>query len=172
MAFDPKWPRYIFASCAYEMRQLATAHELPLLIEHLDDRTDAFMQAPNRAEARITGPFEQEQSKGYHHLLVDMNVLLTSIYGGQKKNPYDIIDFGGLFQERMGQPFPVWNYGLGVGEYNDPDSMTRVQTFLGCLLPIPGKNATIKLQHFGQTDKTDKLKQSVVDARYYIDLDG
>jgi hypothetical protein len=171
MAANPNWARWIFASVATEMKQLADAHDLDSLIEHLDERTDEFIKSPDRAEIRITGPFDNELSKGYHRIIVDINVLLTSIYGGQNKNPYAIIDFAGLFQWRMGQPFPVWNYGKGVGEFNDPDIGTRVQTFLGCLLPIGGKNASIKVQHFGQTDKVDKLKQSVVDARYSIDLE-
>lgn len=171
MAANPNWARWVFASCAYELKTLATSANLAALVEHLDERSDAFMDAPDRVEIRITGPFDQEISKGYHKVIVDLNVLLTSNYGGANKNPYAIIDFAGLFQWRMGQPFPIWNYGKGVGEFNDPDIDTRVQTFLGCLLPVAGKNASIKIQHFGQTDKVDKLKQSVVDARYSIDLE-
>jgi hypothetical protein len=171
MAANPNWARWIFGSIATEMKQLAQAHDLAALIEHLDERTDDFIKSPDRVEIRITGPFDSELSKGYHRLNVDINVLLTSIYGGEKKNPYDILTFAGLFQKRMGEPFPIYNYGKGVGEYNDPNLLTQEQVFLGCLLPLGGKGNAIKVFNFGQTDKVDKLKQSVVDGRYTIDLE-
>jgi hypothetical protein len=171
MAANPNWARWMFSSVATELRTLAEDNNLACLVEHLDERTDAFMKAPDRVEIRITGPFDQALSKGYHRSILDVNVLLTSIYGGQKKNALDILKFAGLYQERMGEPFPVYNYGTEVGEFNDPDVMTRQQIFLGCLLPIAGKNNSVKVFNFGQTDKVDKLKQSVVDVRLSIDLE-
>jgi hypothetical protein len=171
MAANPNWARWMFSSVAYELKLVATNTNLAALVEHLDERTDAFMEAPDRVEIRITGPFDQEISKGFHRSILDANVLLTSIYGGQKKNALDILKYAGLFQARMGLPIPVYNYGTEVGEFNDPDLMTRQQVFIGCLLPIGGKNNSIKVFNFGQTDKVDKLKQSVVDARYIIELE-
>lgn len=171
MAANPNWAKWMFASVAYELKLVATNANLAALVEHLDDRSDAFMKEPDRVEIRITGPFDQEISKGFHRSTLDVNVLLTSNYGGQAKNALKIIKFAGLFQARMGLPFPVYNYGIEVGEFNDPDTNTRQQVFLGCLLPIGGKNNSVKMFHFGQTDKVDKLKQSVVDARYTIELE-
>lgn len=168
---NPNWARWIFASVGYHLKQASTGTGAAILVEHLDERTEAFMQAADRAEIRITGPFVQELSKGCYRLWVDANVLLTSRYDGAKKNANDIIKFAGVFQAAMDLPIPVWNYGNEADDWKDGQPDTQVH--IGCLLPRPGKNESIKLFHFGQTDKTDKLKQTVVDARYvmYIDED-
>lgn len=169
MSANPNWARWIFASVADALKSIATTHNLAVLVEHLDERSDAFMQADDRVEIRITGPFSQELSKGCFRLWVDVNVLLTSRYGGAKKNALDILRFAGLFQEAMDSPIPVWNYGAQPGDYLDSDPNTQV--FIGCLLPRPGNSDSVRLFNFGQTDPTDKLKQSAVDARYVMYLE-
>jgi hypothetical protein len=168
MAANPDWVRWVFTSVAYELKTLATSNELAVLVEHLDERSNAFMRAADRVEIRITGPFSQELSKGCHRLWVDVNVLLTSRYDGAKKNALDILKFAGLFHEAMSLPIPVWNYGNEPGDFVDSDPETHV--FIGCLLPRPGTNESIRVFNFGQTDKTDKLKQTVIDARYVMYL--
>lgn len=140
-----------------------------MLVEHLDERTDAFIKSADRAEIRITGPFDQEISKGYHRVWVDANILLTSRYDGGAKNANDILKYAGLFQQAMSGPIPIWNYGHEAGDYVDADPQTQV--FLGCLLPRPGRSESVRVSHFGQTDKTDKLKQSSVDTRYVTYLE-
>lgn len=169
MAANPNWARWIFASVAYTLKNVATNANLAVLVEHLDERSDAFMQAADRAEIRITGPFSQELSKGSYRIWVDANVLLTSRYDGQAKNAYDILRFAGLFQEAMDSPIPVWNYGNQPGDYVDSNPATQV--FIGCLLPRPGNIDSVRLFNFGQTDPTEKFKQSVVDARYVMYLE-
>jgi hypothetical protein len=37
-------------------------------------------------------------------------------------------------------------------------------------LPVHGRNEAIRLLHFGQVDPTDRLKQSMVDARYRMEI--
>lgn len=164
MPANPNWARWIFASIADTLRSVATAQNLAVLVEHFDERSDAFMQAADRAEIRITGPFTKEQSKGYHRVLVDVNVLLTSRYDGRRKNAYDIHKYAGLFHERMTQPIPIWNYGNEPGDYGD------TPLNIGCLITRDGNNDNIRVFHFGQTDKIDKIKQSAVDARYEMYL--
>jgi hypothetical protein len=166
MAANPDWARWIFASVAFHLKAIATTANLAVIVEHLDERTEEFMQAADRAEIRITGPSTQELAKGQYRLWVDANVLLTSRYDGAGKNAYDIIRLGGLFQEAMDSPIPVWNYGNQLGDYVDADPDSHVS--LGCLLVRPGRNESVRLLHFGQTDKTDKLKQTVCDARYVM----
>lgn len=97
-----------------------------------------------------------------------MNVLLQSRYGNANKNAYTIQKNAGLFLEAMSIPIGVWNYGNEAGDFDpgDPNS----QVFLGSLLPRPGKNDSIRVNHFGQIDKVDKLKESAVDARYVMYL--
>jgi hypothetical protein len=72
------------------------------------------------------------------------------------------------FQEAMGSPIPVWNYGNQPGDYEDSDPTT--QEFIGCLLPRSGKDQPVRVFHFGQNQATDKTKQTVVDARYTLYL--
>lgn len=164
MAANPNWARWIFASVAYHLKQVAQAHAVSVLVEHLDERTPTFMQASDRAEIRITGPFSQKLSEGYYRIWLDANVLLTSRYDGEVKNAYTVLKNAGYFHEAMDQPIAVWNYGNEAGDY--PDS----QVFLGCLMPRPGRNESVRVLNFGQLDKTDKVKQTAVDARYVMYL--
>lgn len=168
MPANPNWARWIFASVADYLKQVATDVSLPVLIEHFDERTATFEHATDHAEIRITGPFTQELSHNYHRIWVDANVLLTARYDGQRKNPFNILKYAGLFHEAMASPIPLWNYGNEPGDYvaSDPAS----QVFLGCLEPRPGKNDSVRVLNFGQMDKTDKIKQTAVDARYVIYL--
>jgi hypothetical protein len=169
MAANPNWDRWMFASVAFALKEVAEDAGLAVLVEHLDERSDAFMAAADRAEIRITGPFTQEISKGHHRCWLDANVLLTSRYDGQAKNAYDILKFKGLFHERMSEPIAIWNYGNEDGDYVIDEAETQI--FLGCFLPRPGRNESIRGFNFGQIDKTDKLKQSAVDGRYVVYLD-
>ncbi len=168
MAANPHWARWVFHSVADYLKQVAAEAGLPALIEHFDERTAAFEHASDRAEIRITGPFDQELSKGYHRIYVDANVLLTSRYDGARKNAAAILRYAGLFHEAMAGPIPVWNFGGEPGDYvaDAPDA----QVHLGCLTPRPGNNNSIRVLHFGQLDKVDKIKQTAVDARYVLYL--
>lgn len=169
MPANPNWVRWTFASVATHLKQVATQANLAVYIDQLDERTEAFQKAGDKVEIRITGPFVEECSADYFHLLMDMNVLLLSRYGGQGKNGYDILRYAGLFQEAMDSPIPVWNYGNQPGDYTDEPA---TQVFIGCLLPKKSKDGvTVRAYNFGQMDKTEKIKCSVVDARYdmYID---
>jgi len=168
MAANPNWTRWIFASVAHALKTVATDAHLAVLVEHLDERTTAFMQAADRVEIRITGPFTQEFSKGDFRIWVDANVLIESRFDGSKKNANDILKYAGLFHEALDTPIAVWNYGSELGDYVTGDSATQV--FIGCLTPRPGKNESVRVFNFGQTTQTDKMKQSMVDARYVMYL--
>jgi len=162
MPANPNWARWIFASLAHHLKEVATDANLPVIVEGLDDRADAFMQATDRLEIRINGPYTNELSKGYHRVLVDANVLLSSRYDGAQKNGYSHLKFIGLFNEAMDMVIPVFKFGLEPGD--DENSQ------IGCLSPRPGKNEAIRVLHFGQIEKTDHVKQSAVDARFIMYL--
>ncbi len=177
MAANPNWARWIFHSVASQLKDVATEAHLPCLVEHFDERTAAFERATDRAEIRITGPFDQELSKGYHRIYVDVNVLLTSRYDGAGKNAATILKNAGLFHEAMSEPIPVWNFGGEPGDYveaidpDDPDDPNlATQVFLGCLTPRPGRNDSVRVMNFGQLDNVDKIKQTEVDARFVMEL--
>jgi hypothetical protein len=160
------WTRWIFASVAYCLKQVAVERNLPVLVEHLDERTESFMRSTDRAEIRITGPFCQELSKNYFRVYVDVNVLLTGRFDGDSKNAYDILKHAGAFQEALSSPVGVWNYGNEPGDYIEGEPET--QKFLGCLKPRPGRD--VRVMNFGQIDTVEKLKQTEIDARYVMEL--
>ena len=162
------WARWIFASVADYLKEVAVEQNLAVLVEHLDERTEEFMTASDRAEIRITGPFTREKSRGCWEVFVDANVLLTSRYDGEAKDPYTILKHAGAFHEAMDGPIAVWNYGSEEGDYKEDDPST--QRSLGCLLPRPGRNSSVRVLNFGQIDPVDKIKQTEVDARYVMEL--
>lgn len=151
------WTRWIHASVAKYLKQVAVTNQIPVLIEGIDDRDQSFMEAPDRVEIRMNGPHSQELSKGYHRLYVDINVLITSRMGNENKNVYDLDNALGIFHEAMDGV--ISTFRLGTGPDDD-------QSLLVCLQPRSGKNDSVRVIHFGQIEKTDRLTQGVVDARY------
>ena len=160
MTVNPNWARWLFASIADYLTTLADDNSIPVYVEGMDDTTDTFTEATDRVEIRISGPFTK-QLHGEYLIYMDVNVILTSRYDGTQKNRYAILQNAGLFHEAMAQHISIYKYGNEVG---DDDSL------LGCLVPRSGKNDTIRVIHFGQVSPTDKLKQTVVDARYEMYL--
>ena len=162
MSANPNWARWLFASIDKILRQVATDANLPVIVEGIDDITDSFTEATDRAEIRISGPFTKE-FPGEYRIQMDINVILTSRFDGAQKNRHAILTNAGLFHEKMDGVLKVYKYGSNVGD----DS-----SYLGCLIPRSGKNDSIRVMHFGQVDPiaTDKLKQSVIDARYEMFL--
>jgi hypothetical protein len=160
MSANPNWARWFFSSVADRLKAVALDSGTAVLVEHLDARSEQFINSTLRAEIRITGPFTQKLSEGYHRVYLDANVLLTSSIA----RGYDILRIAGLFHEAMDGPIPIWNYGDQPGDY-DPDD-PETQLFLGCLLPKPGNSNSVRVFNFGQLTETDKLKQTAIDARY------
>lgn len=162
---NPHWTRWIISSVAdYFKVNVADALSLPFLVEGLDDRSDAFEQAPDRAELRYNGPWTQELSKGYWRLWFDVNILVTSNYDGAVKNRFQLEINTGKFHEYADRCIPIFRYG-------DPaQTAENDQTQLGHLSPRSGRNDSVRVLHFGQLSKVDRIKQSQVDARYYMYL--
>ncbi len=100
------WNRWILASLNVYFKQVAAGLGLPVLVETVDERTEAFMHAVDRAEVRITGPFLKELSKNYYQAFVDVNVLLTSRFD-PRRNAYQVVGYSGVFQAALDQPIQV-----------------------------------------------------------------
>lgn len=160
------WTRWIFASVADYLKQVAAERNLPVLVEHLDDRTEAFMQAADRAEIRITGPFIQELSRGYWRAFVDVNVLLTSRYDGSQKDAYSILKHAGALQDALSSPMGIWNFGNEPGDFVEGEPET--QKFVGCL--VPRSKQAARVFHFGQIHPTDRVRQTEIDSRHVLEL--
>ena len=78
MSANPNWARWVFASVATFLKQVAQSQQLAVLVECLDDRTTEVMEATDRCEIRITGPFTREASHNYFYVEVVVNVLFVS----------------------------------------------------------------------------------------------
>ena len=150
------WTRWCFASVATLFKGIAKDANIPALVEGLDERMTDFMEAPNRVEIRMSGPFTKELSKDYYELGVDVNLLLTSRYE-VNGNQYDILKAAGVFHAAMYDPIPILKYGDQEGDD---------QSLVGCMLLRDGKNDAVRVFHFGQTDQTVRQKQVMIDARF------
>lgn len=161
MPANPNWARWIHASIGKYLKDVADTISIPSLVEGVEDRDDTFMESPDRVEIRVNGPFTKELSAGYHRLYVDVNVLVNSVMGGATKTAYKLDEILGVFHNAMDGALATYRFGTGP---DDDDSL------LGCLTPRPGKNDSIRVLHFGQLDRTDRIKQGMVDARYVMYL--
>ena len=122
MAVNPNWARWAFASVATFLKQLAEDASIPALVEGLDERTTAYMEAPQRVEIRMSGPFTKELSKDYYELGVDINLLFTSRYE-INANQYDIIKIVGQFHEALDGPIPMMRLGNEPGDDRQPGGL-------------------------------------------------
>ena len=161
MPANPNWARWVFASVATYLKGIANSEHLAVLIEGLDDRTTEFMEATDRCEVRITGPFTKELSHNYFRIEVVVNVLFLSRYE-EEKNQYALMQKIGVFHEAMDGAFAVYKYG------NEPGDDEHA--LVGCLSPVQGRNDAIRVMHFGQVDPTNRIKQSMVDVRYVMEI--
>jgi hypothetical protein len=159
------WPRWIISSIAQSLKTtVATPESLPFLVEGLDDRTQVFEEATDRAECRINGPWVRELSHGYWRVYVDINIMLLCNMDGETKNVFRLDELAGKFLSAMGSAIATYRTGTIA---QDPDNDGSL---LGCLLPRSGKSDSVRVIHFGQLSKTERLRQAEVDGRYVMYL--
>ncbi|REJ65633.1 MAG: hypothetical protein DWQ31_16975 [Planctomycetota bacterium] len=158
---DPNWPRWFFASIGDYFKTVADGINLPILIEGIDEREAEKIRAADHVELRINGPAIREISAGYFRVWLDVNLLLTSIMGGQTKNAYDIVQQAGVLQQAASQPIPIFRFGNAPGDDG---------TSLGCLTARRGRRENVTVFHFGQIGRDERVRQSAVDARFEIYL--
>lgn len=158
---NPNWPRWIRASINDYFAEVAEDVSIPILVEGIDDTEAEKIQAEYHVELRVFGPSTQKRP-GDFHLRVGINLLFTALVGGKQQNAYDIIQHIAEFQVAMQEPIPVYKHGLGVGD----DS----EVHIGCLALVSDRNEAVELYDFGQVGKEERVRQLMLDARYYIDL--
>ncbi len=161
MAYDPNWPRWVQASVMDHFKIAATAQSFVSLLEGVEERTTAFMEAPNRLEIRINGPFIAEVSANFWHFDVDVNILIFSHMGGQLPNAYEGTDMAGFMAEAASQSIPIKKYGTG-GQDD--------QSLIGCLALKSGRKESVKVFHFGEIDSVNRLRQMGVDTSFVMDI--
>ncbi len=161
MAMDENLARWVFSSIAVYFSNIATGLSVPFLVEGIDERETDIMES-DHAELRVNGPFIKELSHNYWQIFVDINILLTDHMAMTQEDAYEIIQRCGTFQQAMFIPIPVKKYGTGV----DDDG-----TQIGCLTLRKTKNDNVKIIHFGQISRVDRIRQSVIDGRYKMYLE-
>lgn len=162
---NERWPRWITSSIAkYLDTNVATPASLPFLVEGVDDRTQEFEEASDRAECRINGPWTSELSKDYWRVWVDINLMLTCNMDGSQKNAYRLEEIAGKFLNALDTVIATYRLGSSAVDPQNDGSL------LGCLRSRSGKNDSIRIIHFGQINKTDRVRQAVVDGRYVMYL--
>jgi hypothetical protein len=174
VSVNPNWVRWLFASVASYLKDVADDAGVPFFLEGMQARDKNLMQAKERAEVRISGPFTEEISRSCYRATMNVNVLLTGVLD-VKENSYGIIITAGIFHQAMDAPIPVWNYGGQPGDFDasDPDS----QSFLGCLTPrsIRSTNtntSSVRVVQLGQIPTNNMLRQLMLDASYEMLLQG
>lgn len=160
MAYNENWPRWMQSSVAKHYKDAATAMSWASLVEEIESRSNAFINSPQRLEIRQNGPFAKELSSNYWNFELDVHVLLTSHLGGSVGNAYDITTASGKIAAAS-VSIPVFKYGTGV----DDD-----QSQIGCFTLRRGKTESIKIYHFGEIDKVNRVIQMAVDVRFELDL--
>lgn len=159
--YNENWPRWVQASVAYYYTTAANAISIPILIEGIDERTTAFIQSQERIEARVNGPFIVEQSHGFWHFEVDVNIIIFSHMGGSLPDRYSGTQITGEMAKVSNDPIPVYKYGTGV----DDD-----QSLIGCLTLRRGSKESVKVYHFGEINLEDRLRQFMVDVNLEMDI--
>jgi len=157
---DENLARWIFTSVAFHFKSVASGLALPYFVDGVHER-DEDTQREDHVECRVTGPFIKEHSKGWYTADVGINFFFTKQMAIAGADAYDIVRWSGAFQTVMLEPVPLYKYGPSVG---DDDS------FIGCLRVKKDRNEAVRIYHFGQISKEDRLKQSEVDALYGMDL--
>ena len=78
-----------------------------------------------------------------------------------QEDAYGIARWGGRFEQAMTERIPVYKYGPAAGDD---------ETLIGCLTIRKGRAESIRLIHFGQISREDRIRQAVVDGRYEMYL--
>lgn len=158
MAYNPNWPKWIQASIAKHFKTVANNNNYVSLVEELEERTTEFMEASDRIEIRMNGPFVKNQSANYYLLEIDANILIFSHMDETSENVYDGIDIAGVMAQAASGPIPVYRLGNSIDDDGEQ---------IGCLtLSRDG----VKVFHFGEITRQDRLRQFSVDAGYKLEI--
>lgn len=143
------------ASVAKYFSDICVAIPLPMLVDGIDERTSEELHY-DHAELRITGPYITELSKDYWRLSVDVNILLTEM---MENNAYKLQSWCGVIAAAADGAIQIYKYG---GETGDDNS------WVSCLTPLNGRIDPLRVLHFGQLGKTERLRQSMIDSHYVV----
>jgi hypothetical protein len=151
--------RWVFQSIAKHFQPIAVSLSLPYFVEGIDERSVETMQT-NHVELRVSGPSIKEPSNGYYNVRAWINFLFTKNMD-MRGNAFDLDQWCGTFQDVMLAPVPIYKLGDG------PDDTGQ---FVGCLRLRKNDTTRANVFHFGQIDKDTRVRQSIVDGEFEMDL--
>lgn len=151
MAVDARWHRWVYASIAKHLHDIATPASIALVVEFLDERTTSWSTASPRAEAVITGPLSKEISNKFHRIWVDVFLTLTS---DRSSNDYVHVGHSGTLANALDQCITVRDYGdTGLVD-------------ISILRPIRDAGQTISVTHVRPSEGDQEI-HSTIQARLY-----
>lgn len=143
-------PRWIYASAS----KVIDANAPITFIEGLDRDDDP----KEGAEFRMDGP-RLTKLHGYWKIWTAINILVkTTMESTNFHQKYIVI---GEVVNALNTHIPVYRYGNGPQDDN---------SFVGCLSVIHDEFNRIQVNHFGQVDKTVRLEQATIEAKYLMYL--
>ncbi len=158
MAYDHNWPRWVQSSVANHFKTVANSEGYASLVEELEERTTAFQEAENRCEIRVDGPHITEVSAGDYRFKVDTYIMIFSHMGDAADNAYAGTEIAGKMAEASAN-IPILKHGLGV----EDDGST-----IGCLRYTSSSDGGVKVHHFGEINREDRLRQLAVTCSYIM----
>lgn len=154
---DENLARWIEISIAKHFEAIATGLSLPYLVDGVDERDDE--QWEDHVEQRITGPQYRDLGSKYE-VVIGINFLFTALMDMAGADSYRLNRWTGKFAEEMIEPIPVYKYGTDPGDD---------QSYIGCFMLKNTKANGVNVYPFGQLDKDHRVRQSEVDAVYYME---
>ncbi len=145
---NPDWHRWVWASCLKHFDDRKGT--LPLHAEGMDREN---VEDANFLEFRMNGPRIQQYSAGHFRLEVTINILIQ--HAMQDADAYLIQKSMGIVEEAFTVSIPVFKYGTPGDD-----------SLLGCFI----REDEVKVNFFGQVDKTIRQLQGTVQSMYRMDL--
>lgn len=161
MSANPNWPRWVRSSVGKHFKAIATSLNFPMMFDGVDEREQATMRASHHFELRVQGPTVREWDEDNYTLRIGVNLMITELMG-DSANVYTVLDRAGSLQVSMQEPIALFKLGSGV----DDD-----QSQFGCLTLTSGKDDAVQFYDFGQVGEAERVRQLMLDATYYVDLD-
>ena len=154
--YNENWDRWICASIYKHFEDGAT---IPMFVEADERETD---KEPVYFECRVDGPTAREISKDYWHLTLDIGTLICSII--DKRKLYIQRTEAGKIAKLMLPCIPIYKYGDQTGDD---------KTFaFNIIRSDGGRRDGIENKHIGQVEPSVLLNRSIVEAKYFVKLDG
>lgn len=148
---NSSWHKWVFASLAKHIHDSAVSADLPMVIELIDTRSDAWKTARQKAEATIIGPSTREVSKGCHAVDVSVVVIVTS----QISEGYTHQEAVGAIANALDRCITVYEYG--------PDNPSP--DIVGILTPDVSAQARVRVTNI-KPSQPDNLCHSTIEVGY------